>query len=381
MTALNEVQSLVQEFHETLTLRDGAINGSIDKLRARVSDIEIAHQRQGLGPTGGYGGEDRAELNKALRLYIRSGDPSGFHEKSMSVGDDSSGGYFVPSPLSRGILETIFNSSPIRQISRVVQISSDAYEEPESHSDLGAAWVEETVSRPETTTPEIGKIRIPAHECYANPAVTQKLLDDSQIDLAAWLTRRIGDKFGRMEAIAFISGDGITKPRGFLTYTLSTAGDDTRSWGTLQYVASGAAGAFAASNPGDKLIDLMASLKSGYLPGAVWVMSSSTLAAVRKLKDGQNNYLWQQSVIASEPSLLLGHRVILAEDMPALVANSLSLAFGNFEVAYSVIDRFPLRMLRDELTNKPRVHFYTFRRVGGDVVNYEAIKIMKFSTS
>lgn len=227
-----------------------------DRLRLRLSDLEIAHQRQGLG---GWrdGGESRAELNKGLRQYIRNGDLSGFHEKSMSVGDDSSGGYFVPSPLAQGILETIFNSSPIRQISRIVQISSDAYEEPESHSDLTASWVEETGARTETTSPEIGKIRIPAHECYANPAVTQKLVDDSQIDLASWLTQRIADKFSRMEAAAFVSGDGISKPRGFLSYATVATSDATRAWGTLEHIATGVSGGFHATTPGDALISLV----------------------------------------------------------------------------------------------------------------------------
>ncbi|MGH8657606.1 MAG: phage major capsid protein [Gammaproteobacteria bacterium] len=210
------------------------------------------------------------------------------------------------------------------------------------------------------------------------PRVCAGPLDE---DLAGWLSDKIGDKFGRSEATAFVSGDGIGKPRGFLSYTTAATSDVSRTWGVLEHVASGASGAFASTNPGDKVIDLVFALRAGYRSGATWLMNSKTIAAIRKLKDGQGNYLWQQSVIANQPDLLLGYPVMAAEDMPDIAANSLSIAFGNFQRGYTVIDRHPMRMLRDPYTAKPFVVFYAYRRVGGDVMNFECIKLLKFATS
>lgn len=299
----------------------------------------------------------------------------------MSVGSDPDGGYWVPSELSSSITKTIFDSSPIRQIARIVSIETDSFEEILDRDQVGASWVEETGARTETTTPEIGKINIPAREIYCSPRVTQKLLDDAKVDIAAWLSEKISDRFSRSEATAFVTGDGIGKPRGFLSYTTAATSDATRPWGTLEHVPSGASGAFASSNPGDALISLLFALKAGYRRGANWLMNSKTTAATRKLKDGQGNYLWQTSVIAGQPDLLLGYPVLAGEDMPDMAANSLSIAFGNFQRGYTVVDRHPMRMLRDPYTAKPHVLFYTYRRVGGDVVNFEAIKLLKFATS
>jgi len=354
--------------------------GSIDALRNRISDLEMHRNRQGLGGAW-HADEDRESLSKALRLYIKTGNDSLLREKAMSVSDDPSGGYFAPVELQNSITSTVFNSSPIRQIARVVTVDSPEFEELLDRNEPAASWVEETGSRPETASPEIGKQSIPVHEHYANPKVTQKLLDDAKIDIGAWLTEKIGDKFGRAEATAFVSGDGIGKPRGFLSYPTAATSDATRAWGTLEHVASGASGAFASSNPGDKLIDLVFALKAGYRRGATWLANSKTIAATRKLKDGQGNYLWSISVVAGQPDMLLGYPVLAAEDMPDIAANSLSIAFGNFQRGYTVVDRHPMRMLRDPYTAKPHVLFYTYRRVGGDVMNTEAIKLLKFATS
>ncbi|MGH9198362.1 MAG: phage major capsid protein, partial [Acidimicrobiia bacterium] len=246
---IESTKQVVKETFETY-------QGEIKNLGRRLSDLEIVQQRQGLG--GWHdGGESRSEFNKALRAFVKHGDMSGLQTKSMAVSSDPDGGYFVPAELSNSITSTIFQSSPIRQIARVVSIDTDAFEEILDKDQVGASWVEETGSRTETTSPEVGKLRVPVHEIYAAPRVTQKLLDDSKIDLAGWLSEKIGDKFGRSEATAFVSGDGIGKPRGFLSYTTAATSDATRTWGVLEHVASGASGAFASSNPGDKVIDLV----------------------------------------------------------------------------------------------------------------------------
>ncbi|MGH8628680.1 MAG: phage major capsid protein, partial [Gammaproteobacteria bacterium] len=216
--------------------------GEIKNLRGRLSDLEIKQGRQGLG--GWHdNGESRAEFNKALRSFVKHGDISGLHTKGMSVSDDPSGGYFAPVELQNSITKTVFNSSPVRQIARVVTVDSGEFEEILDRHEPAASWVIETESRAETATPEIGKLSIPVHEHYANPKVTQKLLDDAKIDLAGWLTEKVGDKFGRAEATAFVSGDGVGRPRGFLSYMTAATSDATRTWGVLEHVASGASGA------------------------------------------------------------------------------------------------------------------------------------------
>lgn len=355
-------------------------NGSIDRLRHRISNLEAYRNRVGLGGAW-HGDDDHAELNKALRSFIRHGDASGFSQKAMSVGSDPHGGYWVDAGLSSSITRTIFETSPIRQIARIVQVDSEAFEEILDRNEAGASWVSETESRPETTTPEIGKSRIPANELYAAPRITQQLLDDAKVDLVQWISDKISDKLSRTENTAFVSGNGVGRPRGFLSYTAVTTADATRAWDNIQYIPSGASGSFTSSNSGDALLSLQFSLKAGYRQNAVWLMNSSTLAAVRKLKDGQGNYLWQQSVIASEPSLLLGHKVVVAEDMPSVSANSLSIAFGDFGRGYTIVDRVPMRMLRDPFTSKPYVIFYVYKRTGCDLVNSEAIKVLKMAAS
>jgi HK97 family phage major capsid protein len=224
-------------------------------------------------------------------------------------------------------------------------------------------------------------LRIPAREIYANPAITQNLLDDSSIDLGAWIVDKVANRFARMEGAAFVDGDGVAKPRGYLSYPTASTGDSARPWGTLQYVPTGAAAAFASSNPGDALIDLVYSLKANFRPNAVWQMNRKTASIVRKFKDGQGNYLWSESIVAGQPSLLLGHPVDFNEEMPDLGANEFPVAFGDFGSGYTVVDRIGLRVLRDPYTAKPYVHFYTYKRVGGDVNNFEAIKLLKCATS
>ncbi|MGH8574531.1 MAG: phage major capsid protein, partial [Gammaproteobacteria bacterium] len=357
---------------------------------ARISDLEIQVQRQGLGPMVAGGDQNLAKhaaefLRKqnatqedietylgykgAFGAYLRKGDKAldPDQTKAMSVGSDPQGGYWVEPDMGGRIATLVFESSPIRQIANVQSISTDALEGPLDLDEMGAGWVEETGTRSETTTPEIGKYRIPVHEMYAEPRVTQKILDDANINAEGWIEGKIGGKMGRLEATAFVSGDGIIKPRGFLTYTAGTPSAAT--WAVIQQTNSGANGAFASSNPGDALITLVYNLKPAYRDVARFVLARATLAAARKLKDGQGNYLWQPNFTEMGGGALLGFPITEAEDMPALATNSLSLAFGNFAMAYQVVDRIGIRILRDPYTAKPWVKFYTTRRVGGDVVN------------
>ena len=313
--------------------------------------------------------------------YLRKGLEAGPEIKSLTIGTDSAGGYAVPREIDALIDVTLKTVSPIRAIANVVSIGSANYRKLIAIGGVASGWVAETAGRPETGTDSFVEIAPPMGELYANPAASQAMLDDAMFDVEGWLAGEIGAEFARAEGSAFVSGTGIGRPKGFLTYATAATDDSTRAFGTLQYVASGAAGAFAASNPQDKLIDLVHALRAPYRQGASWVMNASTLAKVRKMKDSQGQFLWAPSLTTDTPATLLGYPVIEAEAMPDIAADSLSIAFGNFRAGYLIAERANTAVLRDPYSNKPFVHFYATRRVGGAVVNSEAIKLMKFAVS
>jgi HK97 family phage major capsid protein len=242
-----------------------------------------------------------------------------------------------------------------------------------------AGWVAEDAGRPETNTPSFVEIAPPFGELYANPAASQAMLDDAAFDVEAWLAQEIATEFARAEGAAFVLGSGVNRPKGFLAAPTSAAADGVRPFGTLQFITSGAAGGFAASNPQDRLIDLVQALRPPYRQGAAFVMNSSTAARIRKFKTSDGAFLWQPGLVAGQPDTLLGYPVVEAEDMPDVAADSLSIAFGNFKAGYLIAERTETQILRDPFTHKPFVHFYATKRVGGQVSNSEAIKLMKFA--
>lgn len=304
------------------------------------------------------------------------------HLKSlMAVSSDPGGGYWVVPEFEADIVATVKALSPLRRLARVYSIGSDSLEMISDAGEFSAAWVAETGTRSDTDVSEIGKITIFARELYAQPVVTQKLLDDALIDVAEWVAHKIGQRFARLESSAFISGSGVGQPRGILTYPISTTDDDTRAFGTVEYVPTGAAGAFATTDPQNALIDLVTSLQPDYRAAARWLMNRATAGVIRKFKDSEGRFLWRDGLVQGQPSLLLGFPVELDEFMPMIAANSLSVALGDFEAAYAIVDRAGVRALRDPYTQKGYVKFYTWRRVGGDVINTEAFKILKFATS
>ena len=319
---------------------------------------------------------------KSFEKFLRFGrdELSADEAKAMSVGVDTDGGYLVTPEMSSRIITRVFETSPMRAAANVVSISSDALEGIEDLDEADAGWVGETASRPDTDTPQLGQWRIPTHEVYAQPKVTQRLLDDAAMDIEAYLARKTGDKIARMENAAYVGGSGVTAPRGFTTYTTAADSGSGVTWGTIGHVVSGANGAFAGSNPADKLYDLVGTLKTEYLANAAWMAPRAVITAIRKFKDGQGQYLWQPSLQAGQPERLMDYPIIRAEDLPALATNSLSLWFADWMEAYTIVDRLGMRTLRDPYTSKPYVRFYTIKRTGGDVVNFEAIKAMKFST-
>lgn len=311
-----------------------------------------------------------------FKNYLRKGDQiMGAEElKALSVGSDPDGGYVVNPDMSGQVVQKVYETSPMRAYASVQTISTSALEGLFDLDEANAGWVGETGARSETDTPEIGRWSIPVHELYAAPQATQKLLDDAEINIEAWLSGKVADKFARTEANAFVNGNGVNKPRGFLTYA-----DGTTVPGTIEQFDTGVNGAFAAApNGGDVLINALFGLKAQYRARATWFMNRATLKLARKLKDSDGAYLWSPGIAAGQPASLLGYPVASFEDMPDPATGSLSIAVGDMASTYQIVDRAGIRVLRDPFSSKPYVIFYTTKRVGGDVVNFEALKLINF---
>jgi HK97 family phage major capsid protein len=347
-------------------------------------DAKALHWARGVAKSRGtdmhqFGNAEMNAYKQAFNAYMRKGDQIlGAEElKALSVGTDPDGGYVVNPDLSGRIVAKVFETSPLRAFASVQVISTDALEGLFDLNEAASGWVGETDGRSETSTPQLGKWRIPTHELYAKPTATQKLLDDAEIDMEAWLASKVAEKFARDEATAFVTGNGIGKPRGFLDYA-----DGTTLPGTIERFNSGVNGGFATDGSGaDVLINALYGLKAQYRTNAVWAMNRATTAAVRKIKDSDGAYIWQAGLAAGQPATLLGYPVASFEDMPALATGSLSIAVADWRETYQIVDRAGIRTLRDPFSAKPYVEFYTTKRVGGDVVNFESIKLIEFSAS
>jgi HK97 family phage major capsid protein len=363
----------------------GRMDGALNRLQQDLSAVKTALRRPGKDSTShDIASEDDSEYKSAFLRYVTKGlEPSpDMRVKDMSVIADQQGGYMVPAEISERIITRQYDTTPMRQLATVMSISSEAVEMLRDTNEAEAQWVSELGTRSDTDQGAIGRIRIPVHELYAQPKATQKLLDDSIVNVEGWLIDRVAAKFARRENTAFVSGDGIGQPRGFLSYTTAATSDDSRAWGVLEHVATGADGAFASSNGSDVLITMMNKLRAGYLAKASWLMPRSVVDAIRKFKEvGTGAYIWQPSLQAGAPATVLGYPVVLADDMPAMASGSLSVAFGNFEEGYTIVDRIGLQTLRDPYTAAPFVKFRCSKRVGGDVVNFEAIKVLKFAAA
>jgi HK97 family phage major capsid protein len=354
--------------------RIGALEGEVAALRGQM----LASQRPALdGVKGGDVDPARAAF---VDRYLRQGHEVGVELKSFSGASGAAGGYAVPREIDQLIDATLKGISPIRSVANVVRTGSAGYRKLVTSGGIVSGWASETGARGETGTPVFNEIAPPSGELYANPAASQAMLDDAQFDVESWLASEIAREFAAAEGAAFVTGNGTNKPKGFLTYTTTAEADGARAFGSLQYVASGAAGAFG-SNPQDRLIDLVQSLRAPYRQGASFVMNAATMAAIRKMKTSEGAFIWQPGLAAGVPATLLGYPVIEAEDMPDMAANSLSIAFGNFQAGYVIAERSETSILRDPFSNKPFVHFYAVKRIGGAVANSEAIKLMKFAAS
>lgn len=372
--SLSDIQAEITRIMEKFAANDLAGAGATADLQA---------QAKAFSKTVGQdvSAEDLGKYADGLNTYMRYGaENSRMRDvrNLMEVGSDPAGGYTVTPDMNGRIVKKIFETSPARQLFSVVGIGTDAIEGLIDRDDLSTGWVGEKQTRGETDTPELGKWRIDVNEQYAMPKVTQKLLDDSGFDIETWLSNKVADKFARSENTAFFAGDGVLRPRGILTYATAATADATRAWQVFEHIASGGTGGITNT---DFLINLVFALKVAYRTGASWTMNRKTLGYIRTLKDGDGNYLWQPDFTQRQGGNLLGYGIVEAEDMPDIASNALSIGFGDFKSAYQIVDRMGIRVLRDPYTEKGFVKLYTTKRVGGDVLDFDAVKFMKFAVA
>jgi HK97 family phage major capsid protein len=358
------------------------IDRTLDDTRRIVDDLALKSARPHLGVSTPRPGAN-LQHKDAFDAYVRKGDASTLRDlesKALSIGTDADGGYLVPDELERAVNRAVRNVSPIRAIAGIRQVSSSVYKKPFAITGAEAGWIAETAARPETDTPTLAELSFPTMELYAMPAATSALLDDSAVDINEWIAEEVRDAFAEQEGTAFVTGNGTAKPKGFLDYTKVANG--SWSWGNIGFISTGVNGAFATAsatvNPADKLIDLVYSVKAGYRGNGTFVFNRATQAVIRKMKDAEGDYVWQPATKAGEPSLLMGYPVAESEDMPAIATDSYSVAFGDFRRGYLIVDRVGIRILRDPYSSKPYVLFYTTKRVGGGVQDFDAIKLLKF---
>ncbi len=357
------------------------INQVLDSQKQLMDQLLMKNRRPG-GERSVFTSITAMEHKNAFDSYVRRGNEENLRrheEKAMSYGSDPDGGYLVPDETAAEIGRRLTAISPIRSIAGVRTVSSSVFKKPFAVTGPATGWVAETGVRAQTAAPTLSELQFPTMELYAMPAATSALLEDSAINIDEWLAQEVEVAFAEQESAAFISGDGVNKPRGLLDNP--AVAENAWSWGNLGYVATGSDGGFASVDPADAMVETIYALKAGYRQNANWVMNRSSQAEIRKLKDADGNYLWQPPASAGEKAMLMGFPVVEAEDMPDIATDSLSIAFGDFNRGYLIVDRAGVRVLRDPFSAKPYVLFYTTKRVGGGVQDFDAIKLMKFGTA
>ncbi|MBN8629986.1 MAG: phage major capsid protein [Rhodobacterales bacterium] len=374
-----------------------AMTGFLNEFNRFQDDVKstLKHQEERLtmlnAKTMAYGrpalsarAEVEAPHQKAFNAYLRSGDDDGLRGlmlegKAMSTAVAADGGYLVDPQTSDRIQSLLLSTSSLRSIANVVQVEATSFDVIVDRSEVGSGWATEAASTTETATPVIERISIKLHELAAMPKASQRLLDDSAFDVEGWLAEKIATRFIRAEAAAFINGDGVDKPKGILLPT--KVANASWTWGQLGYIPTGAAADFATTNAVDCIVNLVYALGADYRANAAFVMNSKTVGAVRKMKDADGRFMWSDGLAANEPARLMGYPVLVSEDMPDVGANTYPIAFGDFRAAYTIAERPDLRILRDPFSAKPNVLFYANKRVGGDITDYAAIKLLKVAVS
>ncbi len=390
-TVIKDLSHAFEEFKQTNDerLRGLELKGSTDplveeKIARLQHNIDYLEQKQRDFSRPQIDGGNDVTLTtgetKAFSSYLRSGDEAqlSLETKSLSRGVDADGGYFVPDHLGQMISQKLGENS-IRKLASTMTVSSDHVDLLLDRGAIPSGWVAETDARPETDTPNVQKKRLSVNEIYAKPRSTQKLLDDANIDVDKWLSDKISTQFGLMENQAFLHGDGANKPKGILS--IPTSNDLDPAFGRFRSVSSGVDGAFPDDDASDLVMKMVYRIKSCYLNNGSWLMSRSALQHIRLMKDQQGHYLWQPANGENGTPTLLGFPVFVDDEMPGVVAGTASspVLFGDFKSAYQIVDRAGVQILRDPFSAKPFVEFYATKRVGGDVIDTDALSVMRLA--
>ena len=386
-----ETKALQEDFQKTFAAFKSANDRRLAEIEAKQTDslteakvarIDAALDAQSKGlarlaqSLNGSTLAVDSEAKSAWSAYIRRGDSSLLEAKSVASTTDD-GTFIAPVETENTIDRVLDEASPFRRIATVRRVSAGVYRKPVAATRAASGWAGETETRSETQAPELTLLDFPVGELYAMPAATQALLDDTVADVDAWLAGEVRDVFAAQESAAFVGGDGNKKPLGFLSYGQSD--NDSYQRGTIGTVSTGVSGDFDGVAPLDALMDLVYAPASRYRGNANFVMNRRTLSRIRKVKDADGNYIWQPASQAGQPSTLLGYGVTEMEDMPDIGADTTPIAFGDFNRGYLIVDRQGVQVLRDPYSAKPFVLFYTTKRVGGGVQDFEAIKLLKFA--
>ena len=391
-TALDKLTEQKAAIDELLlkAARPGGLGGGDPKevaaqaaeLKGFNSNLRAEYQSKGRPFAGDLSQEAYAQYKSGFFKVIAGvniDSLTGDERKALSAGSDPDGGYMLPASTQGRMVTKLYEQSIMRQIADVQTISTDKIEGIVDDDEADAGWVSELGARSDSGTPQVRRWEIQAHEMYAMPKVSQKLIDDAATNVEGWLADKVADKFGRVEGTAFWAGTGVGQPRGLAAYTTAATADGSRAWGQFEHIVSGASGAFHTTQF-DPIHDLQGAMKDHFLQNAQFVMRREVRTAARKLKESTTNrYLWEPGMQVGAPERLNGYPVRVDQYMPALAANSLSLAFGDFRQAYTIVDRIGIRTLRDPFTAKPYVVFYSTKRTGGGAMNFEAVKFLKFS--
>jgi HK97 family phage major capsid protein len=383
METVLDVKAALTGFLSEVSAFQGEVKTLVKQQDERVTMLDRKMTTYGRPPLSGAM-EQGAPHRKAFNAYLRTGDDDALRGlalegKALNSAVAADGGYLVDPQTADAIRSMLVSTSSIRAIAQVVQVEAASFDVLIDRSEVGSGWATEAAAQAETGTPVLERISIRLHELSAMPKASQRLLDDSAFDVEGWLAGKIATRFLRAESAAFVSGDGVDKPKGFLTPP--KVAQASWAWGSLGYVASGAASDFATTNPADCIINLVYALGAEYRANATFVMNSKTAGAVRKMKDADGRFLWSDGMAAGEPARLMGYAVLICEDMPDIAAGAHAIAFGDFRAGYTIAERPDLRILRDPFSAKPHVLFYASKRVGGEVTDFAAIKLLRFAVS
>lgn len=385
-----ELQSKFDDFKskndkriDALESEKGKLAGQVDTLNGKLTELEslksdLETELAAVKRPGGPQQQSKAatEHKTAFMQFMRKGDDDGLRDlerKALQVGTDEDGGYAVPEELDRNILTLLKDEVVMRQEATVMTIGGSDYKKLVNVGGTASGWVGETDARPATDASKLKLIEPFMGEIYGNPQATQKMLDDVFFNAESWINSELAIEFAEQEEIAFTSGNGTKKPKGFLAYTSSLDDDKTRAFGTLQHILSGSATAVTA----DSIIQLVYTLRKTHRNGAKFMLNNNSLFKIRILKDSEGNYLWRPGLELNQPSTLLGYGIAENEQMPDIAADAKAIAFGNFKRGYTIVDRIGTRILRDPYTNKPYVGFYTTKRTGGMLADSQAIKLLQ----